>query len=89
MQLIIWAAYEGSTLRAKNDKVLYKSVRRMGSDTAPAKRLHKQGHNNMLVDCFMKGLNRFVPAGDRREVVINNKCLKWNSQRADLSIKVN
>ena len=46
---VVWADYEGSTwsqLRARNAKVLYRSVKRMGSDTAPAKRLQKQGHNN-------------------------------------------
>ena len=32
------------------------SMKRMGPDTAPAKRLQKVGYSNVLVDCFMKGL---------------------------------
>ena len=55
--IVVWADYEGSTwsqLWARNAKVLYRSVRRMGHDTAPAKRLQRQGHNNVLVDCFMR-----------------------------------
>ena len=63
---VIWADYEGSTwsqLRARNAKVLYISMRRMGPDTAPAKRLRKQGHNNVLADCFMKGLNFVADQG--------------------------
>ena len=85
---VVWADYEGSTwsqLRARNAKVLYRSVKRMGSDTAPAKRLQKQGHNNVLVDCFMKGLGGAVPAGNRQAVV--NSCLRWNSPREDQRIK--
>ena len=75
------AAHGHVQLRARNAKVLhiYRSLRRMGPDTAPAKRLQKQGHNNVLVDCFMEGLDGMVPAGDRQTAV--NKCLRWNSQR--------
>ena len=38
---VVWADYEGYTwsqLRVRNAKVLYRSVKRMGPDTAPAKR---------------------------------------------------
>ena len=62
---VVWADYEGSTwsqLRARNAKLMYRSVRRMGPDTAHAKRIGKQGHDDALVDCFMKGLNGVVPA---------------------------
>ena len=85
---VVWADYEGSTwsqLRARNAKVLYRSVKRMGPDTAPAKRLRKQGLNNVLVDCFMKGLNGVLPAGDRQAAV--NKCLRWNSSKEDQRVK--
>ena len=85
---VVWADYEGSTwsqLRARNAKVLYRSVKRMGPDTAPAKRLRKQGHNNVLVDCFMKGLNGVLPAEDRQAAV--NKCLRWNSSKEDQRVK--
>ena len=54
---VIRADCEGNTwsqLRAGNTKVLYRSVRRMGSAIAPAKRLHQQGHTNVLVGCLMK-----------------------------------
>ena len=77
---IVWADYEGNTwsqLRARNAKVLYRSVRRMGPDTAPGKRLQKQGHNNVLVDYVMKGLNGIVIVGNGQAAVI--KCLRWNS----------
>ena len=50
---VIWAGYEGYTwsqLRGRSAKVLYRSVERMGPDTAPAKRLQKIGHSNVLVD---------------------------------------
>ena len=40
----------------------------MGPDTAPAKRLHKIGHCNVLVDCLMK-----VPTGCVPENVAGNK----------------
>jgi hypothetical protein len=85
---VVWADYEGSTwsqLRARNAKVLYRSVKRMGPDTAPAKRLQKQGHDNVLVDCFMRGLKGVIPAGDRQAAV--NKCLRWNSSREDQRVK--
>ena len=85
---IVWADYEGNTwsqLRARNAKVLYRSVRRMGPDTDPAKRLQKQGRNNVLVDCFMKGLNGAVPAWNKQAVV--NKCFRWNSPREDQKVK--
>ena len=52
---VIWADYAGyawSQLRARNAKVLYISVKRMGPDTTPAQRLQKVGHSNVLVDCF-------------------------------------
>ena len=42
-------------LRVKNAKVLYRSVKRMGPDTAPARRLQKVCNSNVLVDCFMTG----------------------------------
>ena len=85
---VIWADYEGSTwsqMRARNAKVLYRSMRRMEPDTSPAKMLQKQGHNNVLVDCFMKGLNGTVATGDRQAVV--NKCLNWNSPRVSPKVK--
>ena len=84
---VVWADYEGSTwsqLRARNAKVLYRSVRRMGPDTAPAERLRKVGHNNVLVSCFMQGLNgkalrntKDGTGGGEGSVVA--RCLKWNS----------
>ena len=49
---IVRADYEGSIWsqsRARNAIVLYRSVRRMGPDTSPAKRLQGQGHNIVLV----------------------------------------
>ena len=85
---VVWADYEGSTwsqLRAENTKVTYRPVRRMGPDTARAKRLRKQGHKNVLVDSFMKELNRVVPAGSRQAAI--NKCLRWNSSRQDQRVK--
>ena len=88
--VVVWADYEGSTwsqFRARNAKVLYRSVRRMGPNTAPAKRLQKQGHNNVLVGCFiiMKRLDGTVPVGHRQAIV--NKCLRWNSPREDQKVK--
>jgi hypothetical protein len=86
-QAVIWADYEGSTwsqLRARNAKVLYRSVKRMDSDTTPAKMLQKQGHHNVLVNCFMKGLNGVV-IGDRASVV--RKCMRWNSRKQSQNIK--
>ena len=74
-----------SQSRARNAKLLYRSVRRKGPDTFPAKRLQKQGHNNVLVDCFMKGLNGIVPAGNRQTTI--NTYPRWNSQREDQKIK--
>ena len=67
--------------------MLYRSVRRIGPDTAraPAKRLRKQGHNNVPVDCSMKGLNGVVPAGDRQAAV--HMCLRWNSPREAQRVK--
>ena len=68
---VIWADYEGYTwsqLRVRNAKVLYRSVKRMGPDTAPTRRLQKVGHSNVLVDCFMKILKGRIPentAGNR------------------------
>ena len=41
----------------------------MGLDTAPTKKLQKQGHNSVLVDCFINGLNGVVPAGSRQATV--------------------
>ena len=57
---VVWVDYEGyawSQLRVRNAKALYRSVKRMGSDTAPAKRLQKIGRSNVLVDCLMKILS--------------------------------
>ena len=45
---VVWADYEGYTwshLRVRNAKVLYRSVKRMGPDIAPAKRLQKIGRS--------------------------------------------
>ena len=56
--VVTWANYEGFTwsqLRARNAKVWYTSIRRMGPNTASTKRLKrlkKLGHENVLVDCF-------------------------------------
>ena len=63
---VIWADYEGYTLSqlrvlVRNAKVLYRSVKRMGPDTALAKRLQKVGHSNVLVDCFMRVLSGRIP----------------------------
>ena len=63
---------------------MYRSVKRMDSDTTPAKMLQKQGHRNVLVNCFMKGLNGVV-IGDRASVV--RKCLRWNSRKQSQNIK--
>ena len=85
---VVWADYEGSTwpqLRARDAKVPYRLVRRMGPDTAPANRLQKQGHDIVLVDCFMIGLNGAVPAGNRQAII--NKCLRWNSPREEQTVK--
>ena len=74
---VVWADYEGNTwsqLRMRNAKVLYRSVKRMGSDTVPAKMLRKQGHKNVLVTCFTNGLNGAVPVRERQAAV--NKCLR-------------
>ena len=60
----IWADYEGYTwsqLRVRNARVLYRSVRRMCPDTAPARRLQKVGNSNVLVDRFMKALAGRIP----------------------------
>ena len=83
---VVWADYEGYTwsqLRSRNAKVLYRSVRRMGSETAPGKRLSKLGNHNVLVNCFMATLqgviqedtSKGVGAGRQMEV---NKCLRGN-----------
>ena len=86
---IIWADYEGYTwsqLRVRNAKVLYRSVRRMSPDTAPAKRLQKVGNSNVLVDCFMKALAGRIPentAGNKgggRQLAVR-KVLQWNIGR--------
>ena len=93
---VIWSDYEGSTwsqLRARNAKVLYRSVKRMGPDTAPAKRLQKQGYNNVLVACFMRGLvdcsresaSRLNNEEERSKVA--RKCLRWNSHKESRKIK--
>ena len=92
---VIWADYEGYTwsqLRGRNAKVLYRSVRRMGPDTAPAKRLQKVGNSNVLVDCFMKALMGRLPentAGNKgggRQLAVR-KALQWNSGRETQKIK--
>ena len=84
---VIWTDYEGynwSQLRSRNAKVLYRSVRRMDPDTAPARRLQKVGNSNVLVDCFMKTLMGRTPentAGNRgggRQLAVN-KVLQWNT----------
>lgn len=46
---VVWTDYEGYTwsqLRSRNAKVLCRSVRRMGPEAVPAKRLQKLGHSN-------------------------------------------
>ena len=83
---VVWADYEGSTwsqLRARNAKVLYRSTRRMGPDTAPTKRLQAIGHHNILVHCFLKTLP--VNHGGNtnkdlrgRELAVQ-RCLRWNA----------
>ena len=85
---VMWADYEGSTwsqLRARNAKVLYRSVRRMGADTAPAKRLRMIGDHNVLVDCFLKDLSgakklSTEEAEESRELAVR-KCLSRNSRK--------
>ena len=86
---VIWADYEGYTwsqLRGRNAKVLYRSVRRMGPDTAPARRLQKIGNSNVLVDCFMRSLMGRVPEntvgnkGGGRQLAVS-KVLQWNTGR--------
>ena len=86
---MIWADYEGYTwpqLRVRNAKVLYRSVKRMGPDTAPAKRLQKIGHSDVLVACFMRVLSGRIPeniAGNKgggRELAVS-KALQWNRHR--------
>ena len=92
---VVWADYEGYTwsqLRVRNAKVLYRSVKRMGPDTAPAKRLQKIGRSNVLVDCLMKLLSGKVPEntagikGGGRQLVVS-KALQWNSGRESQMIK--
>jgi hypothetical protein len=64
----------------------------MGPDTAPAKRLQKIGHSNVLVDCLMKLLSGKVPEntagikGRGRQMVVN-KPLKWNTGRESQMIR--
>jgi hypothetical protein len=92
---VIWADYEGYTwsqLRVRNAKVLYRSVRRMGPDTAPARRLQKVGNSNVLVDCFMRALKGRIPentAGNKgggRQLAVR-KALQWNTGRETQKIK--
>ena len=92
---VVWADYEGYTwsqLRVRNAKVLYRSVKRVGPDTAPAKRLQKIGRSNVLVDCLMKILSGRVPEntagikGGGRQLVVS-KALQWNSGRESQMIK--
>jgi hypothetical protein len=92
---VIWADYEGSTWsqqRARNAKVLYRSVRRMGPETAPAKRLQAIDHHNILVDCFIKGLpgnnvgHTNATSLEIREIAAK-KCLRFNNHRGSQTIK--
>ena len=92
---VIWADYEGYTwsqLRVRNAKVLYRSVKRMGPDTAPAKRLQKVGRSNVLVDCFMRVLSGKIPEntpgnkGGGRQLAVS-KALQWNSGRETLKVR--
>ena len=92
---MVWADYEGYTwsqLRVRNAKVLYRSVKRTGPDTAPAKRLQKVGHSNVLVDCFMRVLSGKIPEntpGDRgggRQLAVS-KALQWNSSRETQKVR--
>ena len=72
--------------------MLYRSVKRMVPDTAPAKRLQKIGRSNVLVDCLMKLLSGKVPEntagikGGGRQLVVS-KALQWNSGRESQMIK--
>ena len=92
---VIWADCEGYTwsqLRVRNAKVLYRSVKRMGPDTAPARKLQKVGHSNVLVDCFMKVLKGRIPEntagsrGEGRQLAVN-KALQWNTGRETQMVK--
>ena len=92
---VVWADYEGYTwsqLRVRNAKVLYRSVKRMGPDTAPAKRLQKVGHSNVLIDCFMRVLSGKIPEntpgnrGGGRQLAVS-KALQWNTGRESQKIK--
>ena len=86
---VVWSDYEGFTwsqLRSRNAKVRYRSVKRKGPDTAPAKRLQKVGQSNVLVACFMRVLSGRVPEntpgnkdGGRQLAV--NKVLQWKTGR--------
>ena len=66
--------------------MLYRSVKRMGPDTAPAKRLQKVGRSNVLVDCFMRVLSGRIPEntpgnkGGGRQLAVS-KALQWNIGR--------
>ena len=86
---VIWADYEGCTwsqLRVRNAQVLYRSVRWMGPDTTPTRRLQKVGNSNVLVDCFMKALTGRIPEntagskGGGRQLAVR-KFLQWNTGR--------
>ena len=65
---------------------MYRSIKRMGPDTAPARRLQKVGHSNVLADCFMRVLTGRVPentAGNKgggRQLAVS-KALQWNTGR--------
>ena len=94
---VIWADYEGYTwsqLRVRNAKVLYRSVKRMGPDIAPARRLQKVGHSNVLVDCFVRVLsgrtcipeNTAGNKGGGRQLAVG-KALQWNTGRETQTIK--
>ena len=72
-------------LRARNPKVLYRSMKRMGPDAAPAQRLRKVGTSNVLVDCFMHILAGSISEEGRRSAV--SRSLRWNTGRESQKLK--
>ena len=73
-------------MRDRNAKVLYRSVRRMGPDTSPTRRLQKVGNSNVLVDCLMRTLMGRIPentagnGGGGRQLAVS-KVIQWNTGR--------
>ena len=74
--------------------MLYRSVKRMGPDTAPARRLQKVSNSNVLVDCFVRTLaglgcipeNAAGNKGGGRQLAVG-KVLQWSIGREAQKIR--